>query len=56
MKIARMKLKNYTLLVNPIIDLDRPVEMTIKKGEEIAYKYHNVHGDLKSSIYATNLP
>ena len=45
-----------TLLVNPIIDLERPLEEVLKKGEYIAIKRHNTPGDNQSGSYEINLP
>ena len=43
-------------LVNPIIDLESPVDMILKKGEYIAIKYHNTPSDNDSWLYEINLP
>ena len=36
MKIAKKKVRITSPLVNPIIDLERPLEKVLKKGEYIA--------------------
>ena len=45
-----------TPLANPIIDLERPIEKILKKGENIAIKCHNTRGDNDSESYEINLP
>ena len=45
-----------SLLVNPFIDLERPLEKVLKKGEYIAIKCHNTPGDNDSGSYEINLP
>ena len=40
MKIVEKKVRIQTLLVNLIIDLERRLEMVLKKGEFIAIKCH----------------
>ena len=42
--------------VNPIIDLESPLEKVLKKGEYIAIKCHNTPGDNDSGFYEINLP
>ena len=37
-KIAKKKVRMQSPLVNPIIDLERPLEKVLKKGEYIAIK------------------
>ena len=56
MKIAKKKVKMTTPLVNSIIDLERPFEKVLKKGEYIAIKYHNNPSDNDSGSYEINLP
>ena len=56
MKIAMKKVKMTTPLFNPIIDLKRPLEKVLKKGEYIAIKCHNTSGDNDSGSYEINLP
>ena len=51
MKIAKKKVKIQTALVNQIIDLERPLERVLKKGEYIAIIYHNTPGDNDSGSY-----
>ena len=46
MKIAKKKVRMQTFLVNPIIDLERPLEKVLKKGEYIN----------DSGSYEINLP
>ena len=55
MKIAKKKVKITSPLVNPIIDLERPLEKVLKKGEYIAIKCHNTTGDNDSGSYEINL-
>ena len=55
MKIAKKKFKVSTPLLNPIIDLEMPLEKILKKGEHIATKYHNTPGDNDSRSYEINL-
>ena len=43
-------------LVNPIIDLERPLEKVLKKGEYIAIKCHSTPGDNESGSYEIKLP
>ena len=45
MKIAKKKVKMQSPLVNPIIDLERPLEKVPKKGEYNAIKCHNTPDD-----------
>ena len=45
MKIAKKKVRMQTCLVNPIIDLENPLEKVLKKGEYIAIKCHYTPGD-----------
>ena len=56
MKIAKKKVKITSPLVNPIIDLERPLEKVLKKGEYIAIKCHNTPGVTDSGSYEINLP
>ena len=56
MKIAKKKVRMQTPLVNPIIDLESPLEKVLKKGEYIAIKYHNTSGDVDSGSHDINLP
>ena len=56
MKIAKKKIKITSPLVNPIIDLERPLEEVLKKGEYIAIKCHNTLGVTDSGSYEINLP
>ena len=56
MKISKKKIRMQTLLVNPIIDLERPLEMILKKGKYIVIKCHNIPGDNDSGSYEINLP
>ena len=42
-------------MVNPIIDLERPLEKVLKKVEYIATKCHNTPGDNDSGSYEINL-
>ena len=60
MKIAKKKVRMQTTLVNPIIDLERPLEKilekVLKKGEYIVIKYHHTPGDNDSGSYEIDLP
>ena len=55
MKIAKKKVRITTPLANPIIDLERPLEKVLKKGEYIAIKCHNTPGDNDSGSYEINI-
>ena len=55
MKIAKKKLRMQTPLVNPIIDLEMPLEMVLKKGKDIEIKCHNTPGENDSRSYKINL-
>ena len=56
MNVTKKKAKMQSPLVNPIIDLERPLEKVLKKGEYIAIKCHNTPGDNDSGYYEINLP
>ena len=56
MKIVKKKVRMQSLLVNLIIDLERPLEKILKEGEYIAIKCHNTPGDNDSESYEINLP
>ena len=56
MKIAKKKVWMQSPLVNPIINLERPLENFLKKGEYIAIECHNTHGDNDSGSYEINFP
>ena len=56
MKIAKEKVRIQTLLVNPIIDLERTLEKVLKNGEYKVIKCHNTPGDNDSRFYEINLP
>ena len=56
MKIAKKKVRMHTPLVNPIIDLERPLEKVLKKREYIAIKCHSTPADNDSGSYEINLP
>ena len=56
MKIAKKKVKIVSPLVNPIINLERPLEKVLKTGEYIAIKCHNTPGDTDSGSYEINPP
>ena len=43
-------------LENPKIDLERPLENVLKKGEYIAIKSHTTPGDNDSGSYEINIP
>ena len=43
-------------LVNPIIDLERPLDKVLKKGEYIAIKCNDNHDDNDSGSYEIDLP
>ena len=56
MKIAKKKVRIQTPLLNSIIDLERPLEKVLSKGEYMAIKCHNTPGDNDSGSYEINLP
>ena len=56
MKITKKKVRMQTTLVNPIINLERPLEKVLKMGAYIAIKCHNTPGDNDSGSYGINLP
>ena len=56
MKIAKKKNRMQSPSVNPIIELERPLDKVLKKGEYIAIKCHNTPGDNDSGFYEINLP
>ena len=51
MKIAKKKGRIQSPLVNPIIDLESPLEKILNKGKYIAIKFHNTPGDNDSGSY-----
>ena len=53
MKIAKKKVRIQSPLVNPIIDLERPLKKVLKIGQYIIIKCHNTLGD---GSYEINLP
>ena len=55
MKISKMKSKFQTPLANPIIDMERPLEKVLKKGEYRATKCHATPGNNESRSYEINL-
>ena len=56
MKIVKKMVRMQTPIVNPIIDLERPLEKVIKKGEYIAIKCHNTASDHDNGSNEINLP
>ena len=56
MTIAKKKLRIQTLLVNPIIDLERPGERILKEGGYAVIKCYNTPGDNETEFYEINLP
>ena len=56
MKIAKKKTRIQTPLIHSIINLERPFERILKKGEYIAIKFHNTPGDMNSGSYEINPP
>ena len=56
MKIAKKKVRIKTPLVNPIINLERPLEKVLKKGKYIAIKCNNTPGDNDSGFYVIFSP
>ena len=56
MNIAKKKVRKQSPLVNQIIDLERPLEKVLKKGEYIAIKCHNTPGDNDSGSYEIHIP
>ena len=51
-----MNVRIRTPLVNPIINLERPLENVLIIGEYIAIKCHNTPGDNDSGSYEINFP
>ena len=56
MKIAKKRVRMQTPLVNPIIDLERPLEKVLQMSKYIATQYHNTHGNNDSRSYEINFP
>ena len=56
MKFAKKKVYMTTLVVNPIIDLERPLKKVLRKGEYITITFHNTPGYNDSGSYEINLP
>ena len=56
MKIAKKKVQMQSPLVNPIIDLERPLVKVLKKEEYIAIKCQYTPGDNDSGSCEINLP
>ena len=56
MNIVKKKVRMQTPLVNPIINLERPLEKVLKTVEYIAIKCHNTPGDNDSWSYEINPP
>ena len=56
MKIAKKKDRMQYPLVNPIINLERPLEKVLKTGECIAIKCYNTPCDNDSGSYEINIP
>ena len=56
MRIAKKNARIPTSLVNPIIDLERPLEKVTKKGCYIAIKCHNTPSVTYSESYEINFP
>ena len=56
MKIAKKKVKIQSPLVNPAVDLKRPLEKVHKKEEYITIKCHNTPSDNDSESYEISLP
>ena len=56
MEIAKKKVRTQSPLVNPIINVERPLEKVLKIGEYIAIKCHITPGDNDSGFYEINLP
>ena len=54
--IAKKKVKSMTVLVNLIIDPERPFKKIIKKGEYKAIKCHSATDDCDSGYCEINLP
>ena len=55
MKIAQKKVRMQSPLVNPIINLERPLEKVVQKGKYIAIKCHNTPDDNDSGYNEINL-
>ena len=56
MKIAMKKVRIQSPLVDPIIDLERPLEKVLKKDKHIVIKCHNTPGDNDSGSHDIDLP
>ena len=56
MKIAKKKVRIQSPLVDSIIELERPLEKVLKKGEFIAINCHNTPGDNDCGSYEISLP
>ena len=56
MIIAKKKVRMQSILVNPIIDLERLLEKVFKKAKYISIECHNTPGDNNSGSYEINLP
>ena len=56
MYITKKKAELRTPLVNPIIDLERPLANMLEKGEYKAIKYHNTPCDINAGSYEINIP
>ena len=56
MEISKNQVRFQTPFVNPIINLERPLEKILKTGKYMAIKYHNTPGDDDSGSYKINHP
>ena len=56
MNIAKKKMKIQSLLVNPIIDLESPLEKVLKQGEYIAIKCYDTPNDKDTESYRSTSP
>ena len=56
MKIVKKFVTMQTSFVKPIINLERPLEKVLKKGEYIASTCYNTPGDNNSKSYEINPP
>ena len=56
MKIYKKKVKSQTRFENPIINLERPLEKTLKKVKYLGISYHSTHSDDDSGSYEIKLP
>ena len=56
LNIFKKKVRINTPLVNPIIDLERPFEKVLKKGDYIVIKCHNTPDITDNGFYEIKSP